>query len=282
MTGNGDLDVDAILEVLEVMHAEEVPDLNEGLRERKKRRVRQKISNVATAMFLVHGFDSVTVAQIAAACEVSEQTVFNYFPTKESMFLDRSEALAITVADAVRERGSDSLLEAVVHAVTGIRPGQWESPDKESPMPSVDEKHGRRPPGDEARRLWLSRLFCDVATGSPRLVTARLASFTHFTDEVSAALAQRIDADRNDPEVLLATLVIAGIVHVRQQSTYRHVQHVPSLAALNNAVLRDVLAAARLAEPTLTAFDNLDGAERGAFQARVARSFSGDVPPCDS
>ena len=44
-------------------------------------------------MFLTHGFDNVTVARIAAACEVSEQTVFNYFPTKESMFFDRSESL---------------------------------------------------------------------------------------------------------------------------------------------------------------------------------------------
>jgi len=66
MTGTGELDVDAILEVLAAMHADEVPEPNEGLRERKKRRVRQKISDVATAMFLVHGFDKVTVARIAA------------------------------------------------------------------------------------------------------------------------------------------------------------------------------------------------------------------------
>ena len=106
--------MDAILEVLEGMHADEARDPNEGLRERKKRQVRQKISDVATAMFLVHGFDNVTVAQIAAAAEVSEQTVFNYFPTKESMFFDRAESMTNAVADAVRERGSASLVEAVV------------------------------------------------------------------------------------------------------------------------------------------------------------------------
>ena len=77
MTGSGDLDVDEILDVLEAMHADEVPEPDEGLRERKKRRIRQRISNVATAMFLVHGFDKVTVARIAAACEVAEQTAFN-------------------------------------------------------------------------------------------------------------------------------------------------------------------------------------------------------------
>jgi AcrR family transcriptional regulator len=267
MPSNDHPDVAAILEAFEAMHAEEALDPNEGLRERKKRRVRQKISNVATAMFLAHGFENVTIAQIAADCEVSEQTVFNYFPTKESMFLDRSESMITAVADAVRERGSDPLAEAVVQALSATHPGQREAAGKEAPMPSVGVKYGRWPPGDEARLLWLLRLFCDVAIGSPTLVTARVADFTQFTDEVSVALAQRIDADRNDPEVLLATMVIAGIVSVRLQSTYRHVQHVTSLAALDNAVHRDVLAAARLAEPTLTAFDNLEGAERGAFQA---------------
>ena len=58
--------MDAILEVIEAMPPGEVPDPTEGLRERKKRRVRQRISDVATAMFLVHGFDKVTVARIAA------------------------------------------------------------------------------------------------------------------------------------------------------------------------------------------------------------------------
>jgi AcrR family transcriptional regulator len=261
MTSNDHPDVAAILEAFAAMRAEEALDPNEGLRERKKRRVRQKISNVATAMFLAHGFETVTIAQIAAACEVSEQTVFNYFPTKESMFLDRSESMITAVADAVRERGSDPLAEAVVQALTAIHPGQREAAGKEAPMPSAGVKYGRWPADDEARLLWLLRLFCDVAIGSPTLVTARVADFTRFTDEVSVALAQRIDADRDDPEVLLATMVIAGIVNVRLQSTYRHVQHATSLAGLDDAVQRDVLAAARLAEPTLTAFDHLEGAE---------------------
>ena len=249
MTSNDDPGVDAILEILEAMHPDEAPDPNEGLRERKKRRVRQKISNVATAMFLVHGFDNVTVARIAAACEVSEQTVFNYFPTKESMFFDRSEPMINVVADAVRERGSASLVEAVVQSLGGeIRPGQWEA-------------------SDEAGQLHLFRLFCDVATGSPTLVAAQFADLPRFMDEVSIALAQRIGADPIDPEVQLATLVIAGLLRVRMQSTFHHVQQATSIAALNDVVRRDILKAAQLAEPSLTAFDNLEGAERGAFQA---------------
>jgi len=64
----------------------------EGLRERKKRLMRQQLSDTATQMFMDRGFDAVRVTEIAEACGVSEKTVFNYFPTKESLLLDRLEA----------------------------------------------------------------------------------------------------------------------------------------------------------------------------------------------
>jgi AcrR family transcriptional regulator len=192
-------------------------------------------------MFLLDGFDNVTVAQIAAAADVSQQTVFNYFPTKESMFLDRAEPMTNAVADAVRERGSATLVEAVVQSMADeIHPGRWEALD-------------------EAGQLQLFRRFCDVATGSPTLVAARFAELPRFIDEVSIALAQRIGAESVDPEVQLATLIIGGLVRVRVQSSFHHVQHATSFAALNDAVRRDILRAAELAEPSLAAFDNLRG-----------------------
>src|SRR3954471_174340 len=64
----------------------------EGLRERKKRLMRQQLSDTATEMFVERGFDAVRVAEIAEACGVSEKTVFNYFPTKEALILDRWDA----------------------------------------------------------------------------------------------------------------------------------------------------------------------------------------------
>src|ERR1700693_1737805 len=57
-----------------------------GLRERKKRQTRQLIFDTAHRLFGERGFESVTVAEIARAAEVSEVTVFNYFPTKEDLF----------------------------------------------------------------------------------------------------------------------------------------------------------------------------------------------------
>src|SRR6516225_3753533 len=65
----------------------------EGLRERKKRLMRQQLSDTATAMFLERGFDAVRVAEVAGACGVSEKTVFNYFPVKEALVMDRLETM---------------------------------------------------------------------------------------------------------------------------------------------------------------------------------------------
>lgn len=58
-----------------------------GLRERKKLRTAEHIAGTALAMFLERGFDQVSVADVAAAAEVSKKTVFNYFPAKEDLVL---------------------------------------------------------------------------------------------------------------------------------------------------------------------------------------------------
>ena len=232
-----DLVVDRILELFDEVHGHEPDDPTEGLRERKKRRLRQRISDVATAMFLVEGFEHVTVARIAAACEVSEQTVFNYFPTKESMFLDRSDAMIEAVADAVRDRGNGPLGDAVARALTGV---------------TFDVSWGAV---DRDQLLHLFRLFGEAATGSPALAAARAADFERFTDAVSAALAERVGAQPGDPEVQLVTMVIAAIARIRLNAGFHHVHHVASLDDLAGLVQEDLDRAVRLAEPTLSAFD---------------------------
>src|ERR1700689_908802 len=78
----------------------------EGLRERKKRLMRQQLSDTATQMFMERGFDAVRVTEIAEACGVSEKTVFNYFPTKESLILDRLEATMAALRGGLADRGA--------------------------------------------------------------------------------------------------------------------------------------------------------------------------------
>lgn len=76
----------------------------EGLRERKKRQTRQRLSDLATGLFLDRGFDAVTVAEVAEVAEVSVNTVYNYFPTKEDLFLDRGKGVVDRLSRYVRAR----------------------------------------------------------------------------------------------------------------------------------------------------------------------------------
>ncbi|HEY8407556.1 MAG TPA: TetR family transcriptional regulator [Gaiellaceae bacterium] len=75
-----------------------------GLRESKKQHTRERIASEAMRLFATRGFDHVTVAEVAEAAEVSEKTVFNYFPTKEDLFFDEVPARAAAFAAAIRER----------------------------------------------------------------------------------------------------------------------------------------------------------------------------------
>ena len=77
-----------------------------GLRERKKQQTRELIAETARRLFTERGFERVTVAEIARAAEVSEQTVFNYFPTKEELVFWRlGDVRGRAAADGPRARG---------------------------------------------------------------------------------------------------------------------------------------------------------------------------------
>jgi AcrR family transcriptional regulator len=89
----------------------------EGLRERKKRLMRQQLSDTATLMFMERGFDEVRVTEIAEACGVSEKTVFNYFPTKESLILDRLESMMASLKSGLTQPGAEPA-EAVLQILS--------------------------------------------------------------------------------------------------------------------------------------------------------------------
>lgn len=74
---------------------------------------RQRISNVATQLFIERGFDAVTVAEIARAAGVSSVTVFNHFPRKEDLLLDRAGDGEELLQQAIRDRGELSVLESL-------------------------------------------------------------------------------------------------------------------------------------------------------------------------
>ncbi|WP_404868126.1 TetR/AcrR family transcriptional regulator [Kitasatospora griseola] len=75
-----------------------------GLRETKKQQTRTAIADAALPLFLDRGFDQVTVAEVARHANVSTNTVFNYFATKEDLFFDRQAEVEAHLATVVRER----------------------------------------------------------------------------------------------------------------------------------------------------------------------------------
>jgi AcrR family transcriptional regulator len=70
-----------------------------GLRERKKAQTRAAIAASAAELFARNGFRAVTMIEVAEAAEVSEQTVYNHFPTKESLVFDRAHELRAALLD---------------------------------------------------------------------------------------------------------------------------------------------------------------------------------------
>ncbi|GGS18045.1 TetR family transcriptional regulator [Streptomyces aureoverticillatus] len=93
-----------------------------GLRQLKKQRTYEAISDAAIALFLERGFDKVSVAEVAAAAEISKPTLFRYFPAKEDLvlhrFADHEDEAARVVADRPADRSPLAALRA--HFLAGL------------------------------------------------------------------------------------------------------------------------------------------------------------------
>jgi AcrR family transcriptional regulator len=75
-----------------------------GLRELKKARTRRHIAEVAARLFAERGYEHVAVSDVARAAEVSEQTVYNYFQTKDQLVTDRDQQVQDELVGLIRAR----------------------------------------------------------------------------------------------------------------------------------------------------------------------------------
>ncbi|MFD4629387.1 TetR/AcrR family transcriptional regulator [Streptomyces sp. NPDC058284] len=183
----------------------------EGLRERKKRQTKQRISDIATGLFLKHGFNAVTIAEIADAADVSVNTVYNYFPAKEDLFLDRGGDVIDRLPRYVRgRRTGESAAEAVLRElyadVEAVSPTIGLFPGWADFMKVITEAHALR------SRLWaiqqeaLDRLTTTLAEEAgaaggdplPGLVAGQL-SWVHST--LMAWIGEEMSRRREPAEV---------------------------------------------------------------------------------
>ena len=90
------------------------------LRDRKRVLTRQSILAAAERLFEERGFDSVTVAEIADAANVSVKTLFVYFRSKEDLVFTDTWLLDLCLG-AIRDRpGGRSPGEAITHALAEV------------------------------------------------------------------------------------------------------------------------------------------------------------------
>ena len=210
----------------------------EGLRERKKRLMRQQLSDTATAMFLERGFDEVRVAEIAAACGVSEKTVFNYFPVKEALLMDRLEANLAALCSALANpahtpvQAALAVLDHEIAAMTG-----WLAAQK-------DASQGR----DAFRR------FGDLIRATPALRAYQADMTDQSATAAAAVLAARAGTTADDPEPQIAARALLGLWRIQGDSLRRHLDHAATPALLRKRVTADVRRAGRLIDTGLQGF----------------------------
>ncbi|MEU7056233.1 helix-turn-helix domain-containing protein [Streptomyces sp. NPDC046197] len=75
-----------------------------GRRERKKAATRQALADAALRLFLEHGYDQVSIKDVAEAADVSTTTLFKHFPSKEALVFDLDADQEAALVAAVRDR----------------------------------------------------------------------------------------------------------------------------------------------------------------------------------
>jgi AcrR family transcriptional regulator len=228
----------------------------EGLRERKRRLTRQLISDAATAMFATRGFDNVKVSEVADRVGVSEKTIYNYFPTKESLVLDTADEAVQQMARALRERGpGESLTDAVVRAIKKDTERFDQAPEE-----LVD----------------FIPLFLGMIDSTPALRAAWLELHDRLANVARDELAAQAGVDPRDPEPMVAGRALAGLAEVALESRIRRIREGLRGAELSRAVDDDLQRASRLLETGLWSF-NLPRSRRAKQQAVEAARAAEDA-----
>ncbi|HEX4462032.1 MAG TPA: TetR/AcrR family transcriptional regulator [Polyangia bacterium] len=188
-------------------------DRPDGLRERKKRATRLRISDIATALFTERGFDNVTVDEVAVAADVAKMTVFNYFARKEDLLFDRSDEPQQLLRDKLAHRGAQPPLAALRGLVHEL----------------VAERH------QLVRMTPAVASFWKVVAESPalRAHTRRLAA--ELERDLGRLLAETVGAPAGEPTAQLVAALLVGTWRVAFREALRRQRSSVGRAAVTRA-----------------------------------------------
>jgi AcrR family transcriptional regulator len=159
---------------------------------------RARIREVANRLFIERGYDAVTVAEVAREAGVSSVTVFNHFPRKEDLFLDRTVDAIDLLRSAVRDRAKDA------DVLTSLREQSLSLFEARHPLSGVDER---------------SASFFRTVADSPALV----ARAREIVSELQRTLTEELERDSafEGDAPLLAALFLAGYSSVMVETARR-------------------------------------------------------------
>ena len=174
-----------------------------GLRERKKQQTRERIAETARALFRERGFDRVPVAEVARAADVSEQTVFNYFATKEDLVFWRLGAFEEQLLGAIADRPpGEPALTAFARFLLAQR-----------------GLLGRADPAARDQLVAIARMIAQ----SPALLAREQQIFAGYTASLAALLAEEQGAPADDVEPRVAANAMMGVHRALVDYTRRRV-----------------------------------------------------------
>ena len=191
-----------------------------SLRERKRTRTREALIEAAAELFERRGYDGTTIADIAAAADISTRTFFSYFASKEDVLFPDADARVLAALKAIdARRPGERPTEILLRALTELGDAGG---DLVGPLAALRLRFMRSVPSVRGRGLQLQhdaqaeiadRLHAAFPDELDEVEAAALVGA--FVGAIGGALEVLLRDGHGDPDVLRERLQRATAVALR-------------------------------------------------------------------